>query len=213
MEKRIIDEALYALGNAPKEGEKIIYLHQSHKVDPAILPSLFQFAIEAYASGYTLMIPMFSSTLETVLEAAFILDRPLYVMLSRGLGNFKLNSMGHRIMVIRGGFLAPAYDSELDRIGYMVRARILAVERSCATLLLDNDYQDIARETLDRGHDLAVLRCCLDDKEILKLAREGAPVLDSFSSWMEYPKAISFEMEDGPFREPSSGRRFSVLFL
>ena len=213
MEKRRIDEALYALGNAPKEGERVIYIHQSHKVKPEVLPYLFQFALEAYASGYSLMIPMFSSTLRTVLEAAFILDKPLYVMLSKSLRGFRLNSMGHRIMVTRGGFLTPAYDSELDSIGYMVRSRILAVERSMATLILDNDYQDMARETLDRGHDLAVLRCTMENEGILRLAMEGAPVIDTFSSWIEYPEAISFESENGTYREPNTGRRFSVLFL
>ena len=213
MQKRKIDDALYALGNAPEDGEKVIYIHQSHKVKPEVLPFLFQFALEAYSSGYTLMIPMFKSTLNTVLEAAFMLDKPLYVMVSRSLNGFKLNLSGHRIMLTRGGILSPSYDRECDRIGYMVRSRILAVERSCATLLLDNDYQDIAKESLDRGHDTAVLRSSIGDTEIMRLVAEGSPVLDTFSSWMEYPKAISFETEDGPFREPATGRRFSIVIF
>ena len=186
---------------------------QAQYSKPEVLPSLFQFALEAYASGYTLMTTVFKSTLDTVLEAAFLLDRPLYVMLNRSLVGWTLNDAGHRIMLTRGGFLTPAGLDPEDRLGYMVKARIQAVDMSYATLLLDNDYQDMAKETLDRGHELAVLRSTLDDREILNIVKEGAPVLDTFSNWMEFPKAISFEMENGPFREPNTGKCYSVIML
>ena len=213
MEKRKLDEALYVLGNAPEEGEKVIYIHQSHIAKPDILPNLFQFALEAYASGYTLMTTIFKPTMETVLEAAFLLDRPFYVMLNRSLRGWRLNDSGHKVMLTRGGFLSPAAIEPEDRLGYMVKSRLQAVEISHATLLLDNDYQDIARETLDRGHDLAVLRSSMEDREIRNIVTEGAPVIDTFSSWMEFPKAISFEMEKGIFREPNTGKRYSVITL
>lgn len=213
MEKRTLDEALYVMGNAPKDGEKVIYIHQSHVARPEILPDLFQFALEAYASGYTLMTTIFKPTMETVLEAAFLLDKPFYVMLNRSLRGWRLNDSGHKVMLTRGGFLTPAGLDPEDRIGYMVKSRIQAVEMSHATLLLDNDYQDMAKETLDRGHDLAVLRSTMDDKEILSIVKEGAPVIDTFSNWMEFPKAISFEMENGPFKEPNTGKRYSVIIL
>ena len=213
MERKIYNDSLYVIGSEPKEGEKIIYIHQTHKTKPELIPEIWRFSLEAFASGYSILVNKFGSVLSAVLDAAMLLDSKVFVMVTTSLEDMKLGPWEHKVMLLRGGYLSPRELDEENWKANVMKARLSSVELSSAVLILDNDYQDIARDALDLGKDIAVLRSTMENPQIRMLVKEGAPVLDSFSTWMEFPKAISFPMDKGPFREPQTGKRCSMIIL
>ena len=213
MERKIYNENTYLIGAGPRDDEKVIYIHQTHKTGPEVIPDVWRFSLEAFASGYSILMNPFADVMDAVLDAAMILDGRTYVMRSDSLEDFRLGPREHKVMLLRGGYLSPKDGAGCSWKENVMKARKLSMEISSVLLLLDNDYQDLARDALDEGKDVAVLRCTMENPHIRRLVKEGAPALDSFSSWMEFPRAISFPMENGPFREPGTGRRFSMIIL
>ena len=54
----------------------------------------------------------------------------------------------------------------------------------------------LADAALDRGMDIAVLKDFLCYESTRRLAKDGAAVIDTFSSWLEYPEHIAYEEMD-----------------
>ena len=101
------------------------------------------------------------------------------------------------------GLLAPDYIFEsswevCNKVGgiYTVlstRAKTLQEAFRDKIIFIGRAVPYLAREALDRGMEVALLRDFLYDGDTRRLALEGASVIDTFSSWLTEPRHIAYE--------------------
>ena len=107
-----------------------------------------------------------------------------------------------KAMVSNGGVFSPFADSfSIDKID---KAKTIASIISNVSIVAEENiryrktfnYIDTA---LSYGKDVAILKSSLLSPFARTLAREGAPVIDSFSSFLQFPKYIVFYQEHGMY--------------
>lgn len=204
-------ESFDFIGRRPGEKEKLLFLYTGKEVADTLLPLVFRTVLEASENGYHVILNGFYKTFYVALDAAFQMDCPIYVVVPEKLESLNLGLKRRQVLLLRGGILSPNQGGmPVDRL-LLTAARQLCLELSELAIVVNARGPLIFSEALDRGVDIAVFRDSLSDNTIRLGARDGAAVIDSFSSWFELPSSFAYESHQGAFLDSRSGKRFELL--
>ncbi len=214
MEARKGNGDYYYLGTDVRKDSPTVFLYTAKEVDPGILPCIFSFALEAFSSGWSIIVNGEYKTFYCVLDAAFQMDGRMYAVLYEDVRNAMIRGRKRDVFILDGAYISDSSRGRGRLRGEdIARAGELALSLCDAVVAVNARNCRIFERALDLGRDVAILRPALSEPCLRRLAVEGAAVLDGFSSWLGLPSAYAFETEDGEFRERESARRFSILRL
>ena len=126
---------------------------------------------------------------KAVIKSAVEAVRHGYTIISNGLYRAR-RALNMPVLKTEGRIRVVLYPS-LDE--YSIRGEELYVLLSGGSFL---SFSYLADAALDRGMDIAVLKDFLCYESTRRLAKDGAAVIDTFSSWLEYPEHIAYEEMD-----------------
>lgn len=190
-----------------KPGENTVFFHYSGGGTENDRANVYISAVEAFLNGYDIAyIPsLFLS--EAVEKAALDTSRgSLYSFLPKGIESVS-NSTLSRSLITGGGALSIVENDAFYSFEALRGVTYLASTLSRASVLCyyrGRSLPSFVDSTLSEGRMICVLRSALSSHVLRELVREGAEAVDSFSSFLSFPRYISFPRENGSYGISSS---------
>ncbi len=168
-------------------------------------------ALEAALDGFGIVTEADGIGMSSVLRGAEDGEGRLHLASAEGISVYRTNHPERmRRVLLTGGCVISTTAS-----GYDVRgARELAVYLSSSAIAAIGRHPSDAEPVIrmaDSGKDAAILRSSLETAPGRKLAKEGCPVADSFSSFRSQPDHIVFQSPSG--RWSFGGKRYDAAVL
>ncbi len=185
-------ESYYYYGSPFEKKRKSIIIFFSSEVEKRYLKSVIKTAVEASLHGYDIITNGIYSARRSICYPVLRSGRRISVVLNPRLENFSL-SLEDRFVLLSGGSFISFTDERKYSKELLLRSNIRMLDLSERIIFAGRAYPNLAREALDKGMDVAVLRDFLYEEDNRALVREGAACIDTFSSWLTLPSFIAYE--------------------
>ena len=163
-------------------------------------------ALEAALSGFEIVTLALSGGLFSLIKGAEDGGGRIHIVTAEGLDDYrkKHEERMRRALLTGGSVIAPF------RHGYG-KDEAIEASLSLSSALITTGCGRLMQGALDNGIDTAILRSSLARSAARKAAEQGAPVIDTFSSFLAFPSCISYPDEDGDYRFGTE--RFGIILL
>lgn len=176
--------------------------------------SVYISAIEAFLNGYDVIYIPERSLSECVEKAARdSLKGSIYAFFPKGLDNISPTRL-RPPLISGGGVLSILENDAFFSFEALKGTMYTASSMSAATVLFSYKGRycpHFIDDALFEGKDIAVIRSALEDRVLRELVRDGAEMIDSFSSFLINKKAFLFPRENGPYG--IDGHHFDIIKL
>ena len=108
------------------------------------------------------------------------------------LDNFRIDDSERTILISSGSFLSFTDESAYSLKSFM-ESSVKMLSFADKLIFIGKVQPYLATEALDRGLDVAVLKDFLYEESVRRFVSEGAAAIDTFSSWLSYPKYMAYE--------------------
>lgn len=179
------------LGNKPEEGRNIIFFFGS-RIDTRYYPNVIKSAVEAVRHGYDIVTNGRYKARRALSFPVLAAEGRMHVVFSPSLSNVRI-SLEEQYVLLSGGSFISFTDSKTDDGESLIENSVKMLSFSDKIIFIGRAVPYLAREALDRGMEIALLRDFLYDRDTRRLALEGASVIDTFSSWLTEPRHIAYE--------------------
>ena len=168
-------------------------------------------ALEASLDGFGIVSEADGIGMSSVLRGAEDGEGRFHLVTAEGISVYRRNHPERmRRVLLTGGSIIATTASGYDARG----ARELASYLSSSAIAALGRYHSDAEPVIsmaDSGKDAAILRASLETAPGRKLAKEGCPVTDSFSSFRSQPEHIVYQSPAG--RWSFGGKRYDAAVL
>lgn len=197
----IAGSSVIYLGQFPEEKALMISSERCYLL-PMERRALYLSALEASLSGFDIVTLALRGGLYSVLKGAEDGGGRVHAVSSEDLAVLERERMGkiQRILLTGGSLIVPDDPQAAAAIAVSLSSALISTGNGC-----------VMSCALDSGLDCAVLRSSLARRSGRKAASEGAPVIDTFSSFLALPPAIAYPDVDGLYR--FGDERFGIMRL
>lgn len=182
--------------------EKSIYLLFSQNPQKEERKEIYITALEIFLNGYSLCYIPGSNGAKIIEKAMYEVDSArLYGFLPLDLAFIKESSL-MPIVVSGGGLVTLAEERESFSIELLEKTQCAAASITKATLITrPYNYlsSSLISSVLDNGKALSITPSSLSGRDMRELVREGAPLVSSFSFFLENPKYYIYPQKDGEY--------------
>ena len=188
------------IGSYPKD--KAVYFYYGKTSGRKLLESVYISALEALMCGYDIIYKPQLYLSKAVEKAAF--DSPrgsIYAFYPKGLETIS-NSLISPPILSGGGVLSILENDAFFSFEALLATDYAASSFSCAVLMCafsGRRCPHFVDDALSEGKSMAVLKSGLDGVVLRNLVKEGAPCVDSFSSFLSLPRVILYPKECGKY--------------
>lgn len=182
----------YYYGSSLEEERRNIIFYFGSRIDLRYYPSVIKSAVEAVSHGYDIITNGRYRARRALSIPVLSYSGRLFVVISPSLDSFSYTSQEKLVLLTGGGFISFSDDEE-DGMDLFLTSSEKLLTLSDKIIFIGKAVPRLASLALDRGMDVAVLRDFLYERETRELAMEGAAVIDTFSSWLEWPEHIAYE--------------------
>ena len=163
-------------------------------------------ALEAALSGFGIVTLALSGGLFSLIKGAEDGGGRIHIVTAEGLDDYrrKREERMRRVLLTGGSVISPF------RHGYG-KDEAIEVSLSLSSALITTGCGRLMQSALDNGIDTAILRPSLARSAARKAAEQGAPVIDTFSSFLAFPSRIAYPDENGEYRFGTE--RFGIISL
>ncbi len=193
---------------------KTVFFYYGKCEDGRVLESVYISALEAIENGYNVLY-MPELYLSRAVEKAFI-DIPhgsMFSFVPRGLENVRRSTLS-RALVTDGGTISIVEDDATFSYEALDGARYIASSFADGIVLCSHSGRNLPSfltGALDEGKSVCVLRSALTSPALRELVRDGAEVVDSFSSFLVSPRTVVYPSEGGKYG--IERHRFNIMRL
>ena len=182
----------YYYGSPIIKKRKRIIFYFSGKIEKRFEKSIIKSAVEASAHGFDILANGCYRARKALNLPLMYLGGRMDVVIYPSLDNFRLDDSERTILLSSGSFLSFTDESAYSLKSFMESsAKMLSFADKLIFIGKVQPY--LATEALDRGLDVAVLKDFLYEESVRRFVSEGAAAIDTFSSWLSYPKYMAYE--------------------
>lgn len=200
------------LGDLP--GEDTVFFHYSAGGGERDAESVYISAVEALLSGYDIAyIPQLYLSSAVEKAASDTLRGSLYAFLPKGIATVSSSTLS-RPLITGGGVLSIVENDAFYSFEALLGVTYLASSLSKAALMCHfrgHRIPSFVDTALSEGKSIAVLKSALKSRPMRELVRDGAEAVDSFSSFLSFPRCTAYPSERGSYGIEAS--RWDIMKL
>lgn len=212
MEKYIWEgRELSISGNLPQKGVFI-----SCRANPYISTcrDLYLCALEATLNGYGVIYIPSSFGADCIEQGVIDGKGKLFSVYPHSIDSRRRKNLS-KALISGGGEIAPFHDEKFS-IDSLNMAKCIGAYLSTYILAGEDSYLyhytiPYIDYALDSGKDIAILRSALISPSMRRLAKEGCPIVSSFSTLLQSPDAIGFKSQNGRYSILSEN--FDIIYI
>ncbi len=206
MRKSSIEGISFAYRGTLPSGKGVMLASQRLSLSHDERKALYLSALEASLSGFDIITIGMRGGLYSVLKGAEDGGGRLHLVSCERMDVLEKRRKERVIRtLLTGGSVISADD------GSRARERAAEIAISFSSAIVTTELGTVAGNALDRGLECSILRSSLYMDDARHAACEGAPVVDTFSSFLAFPKCIAYQCDSGIY---GFGReRFGILRL
>ncbi len=182
-------------GTPMKESEKTVIFYFCGRSEKWQEKAVIKSAVEAVRHGYTIISNGIYRARRALNMPVLKTEGRIRVVLYPSLDEYRIRGEELYVLLSGGSFLSFSESSDFDYSDFK-NCSIKMLSLSDKIIFAGPVPSYLADAALDRGMDIAVLKDFLCYESTRRLAKDGAAVIDTFSSWLEYPEHIAYEEMD-----------------
>ena len=182
----------YYYGSPIIKKRKRIIFYFSGKIEKRFEKSIIKSAVEASAHGFDILANGCYRARKALNLPLMYLGGRMDVVIYPSLDNFRLDDSERTILLSSGSFLSFTEKSAYSLKSFM-ESSVKMLSFADKLIFIGKVQPYLATEALDRGLDVAVLKDFLYEESVRRFVSEGAAAIDTFSSWLSYPKYMAYE--------------------
>ncbi len=192
--------------------ENAIFFCCKLKSDLHLLDSLYLSALEAALNGFDVLYVSGNKASKAIESGVRDGLGRLFALIPFDIGRLYMN-VASTILKSNGGLIVPTYHDDMNPNDAI---NLIGVQIARAIILANSGSQSIKylphiKYALDNSKDIAVLKDGLDSNALKSLVLDGCPLINSFSDFLSFPKAIGYRSDKGIYGKGSA--RFDIIYF